>query len=198
MLGMDAQQARGHRHRERADGGPIFIRRREHVRWRLTADGLDHETALAVLRKRRPSVGAWPGCRVGSGGSIALNVPSRYQNAKFRGRLHQAPDPEEGSGALLVSGVMLETISGILLPPLLGFVALLMLGIFVLGALTVTIAPLIIGLVATPLMGMMAVSSERGRGRAYDLDAHRLFRDLHTLLEQLRPEPLGVSEEPES
>lgn len=195
---MDAQQARGHRHRQRADGGPMFIRRREHVRWRLTADGLDYETALAVLHKRRPAVGAWPGCRVGSGGSIVLNVPGGNQNAKFRGRLRQAPEPDEGSGALLVSGVILETMSGILVPPLLGFVALLMLGTFVLGALTVTIPPLVIGLVATPLMGTMAVSFERGRGRAYNGDAHRLYRDLDTLLEPLRPEPLGVSEESES
>ncbi|WP_369393369.1 hypothetical protein AB5J72_41840 [Streptomyces sp. CG1] len=190
---MDTQRAR-HRHQERADGGPAFRRRREQGSWRLTADGLDHDTALALLHERRPSVGAWPGCRVGRNGSIALNVPGRNQNAKFRGRLHQMSDPDGGGDSvLLVSGVMLETMSGIMLPALFGFVTLLMLGIFVAGALTVTIAPLVIGLVAAPLMGAMAVSFWRGRGRAYDLDTHRLYRDLHKLLEPLRPEPRGES-----
>ncbi|MGD3112617.1 hypothetical protein [Streptomyces sp. YGL11-2] len=190
---MDAQQARGHRHQKRADNGPIFKRRRQHGSWRLAADGLDFDTALAVLHKRRPSVGAWPGCRVGRGGSIALNVPGRDQDAKFRGRLHQVPDPDGGNDALLVSGVMMATMNGIMVPLIFGFATLLMLGIFVLGALTVTIPPLVIGLVAAPLMGTMAVHFRRNRGQAYDLDAHRLYRDLHTLLAPLRPEPLGES-----
>ncbi|EST18879.1 hypothetical protein [Streptomyces roseochromogenus] len=192
---MDTQGAHGHRHRQRgrAGGGPKFRRRREHGSWRLTADGLEHEAALVVLRKRRPSVGAWPACRVGSGGSIALNAPGRNQSAKFRGRLDVVPDPDGGGGALVVSGAMLETMNGIMLAPLFGFVTLVTLGIFLLGALTVTIPPLVIGLVATPLMAALTVFFARGRGRAYDLDADRLYRDLHKLLAPMRPEPLGDS-----
>ncbi|MER6386395.1 hypothetical protein [Streptomyces sp. NPDC001250] len=190
---MEMRSARGHRRRERSNGDARFKRRREHGSWRLAADGLDHDTALAVLHERRPSVGAWPGCRVGSDGSIALNVPSRNQNAKFRGRLHQVPDPDRNDGVLLVSGVMLETMSAVMLPLSFGFVTLLMLGILIAGALTLTIAPLVIGLVGAPLMGAMAVGFRHTRGQAYDLDAQRLYRNLHTLLEPLRPEPLGES-----
>ncbi|WP_208903111.1 hypothetical protein [Streptomyces incarnatus] len=192
---MDTQGAQRHRHQQRvrAGGGAMFRRHREHGSWRLTADGLDHDAALAVLRKRRSSVGAWPACRVGSGGSIALNAPGRNQAAKFRGRLDVVPDPHGGGSALVVSGVMLETMNGIMLAPLFGCVTLVMLAIFLLGALTVTIPPLVIGLGATPLMGALTVFFVRGRGRAYDLDAHRLYRDLHKLLEPLHPEPLGDS-----
>ncbi|MER6571555.1 hypothetical protein ABT288_36610 [Streptomyces sp. NPDC001093] len=68
---------------------------------------------------------------------------------------------------------MLETVNGIMIAPLFGFVAPVTLGIFLLGALTVFFA--------------------RGRGRAYELDAHRLHRDLHELLAPLRPEPLEGS-----
>ncbi len=190
---MDTQHAHSHRHQEQAGGGPVFRRRREHGSWRLTAEGLDHEAALALLQARRPSVGAWPGCRVGSGGSIALNVPSRNQNAKFRGRLHQVPDPDGGGDMLVVSGVMLETVSGIVTPMIFGFATLLTCGIFVLGALTVAIPPLIIGLLAAPLMGTMAVYFWRSRGRAYELDTHQLYDRLHALLALLHPEPLGDS-----
>ena len=190
---MDTQESRGHEHRERTDGGPMFRRRRERGSWKLTADGLDHDTALAVLHKRRPSVGAWPGCRVGHDGSIALNIPSRSQDAKFRGRLHQSPDPDGDGDALLVSGVMLETVSAIMVPLLFGFVTLVLLCIFILGALTATIPPLIIGLVAAPITGTMAVFFRRNRGQAYNLDVRRLYRDLHKLLEPLDPEPLGKS-----
>ncbi len=190
---MDTQQAHGHRHQQPADNGPMFKRRREHGSWRLTADGLDHDAALAVLHQRRPSIGAWPGCRVGSNGSIALNVPGRSQNAKFRGRLHQDPHPHGTGHTLLVSGVMMETMSGIMLPLLFGFVTLLMLGIFVVGALTAVIPPLIIGLLAAPVMGFMAVYFRRGRGQGYDHDSRRLYSDLHKLLSPLHPEPLADS-----
>lgn len=93
----------------------------------------------------------------------------------------------------MVSGVMLETMNGVMLAPLFGFVTLMGLAIFLLGALTVTIPPLVIGLVSTPLMGTLTVLFVRGRGRAYDLDAHRLYRDLHKLLAPLHPEPLEDS-----
>ncbi|MER6075821.1 hypothetical protein ABT187_45155 [Streptomyces sp. NPDC001817] len=75
---------------------------------------------------------------------------------------------------------------GILLASLFGFVTLVTLGIFLPGALTVTIPPLVIGLVATPVMGALTVFFACGRGRAYDLDAHRLYRDLYKLLAPLR------------
>lgn len=189
---MDIQQAGGRQRREDQAGGSV-LRRRERGSWRLAAAGLDHDTALAALHERVPSVGPWPRCRVGHDGSIKLNVPGRNQNAKFRGRLHHERGTHGGSAEPVVSGVVLETLSGIMVPLIFGLAALLMLGVFVAGALTGTVPPLVIGVVAAPLLGTMAVLFRRGRARAYDHDARRLYRDLGTLLAPLHPEPVGGS-----
>jgi hypothetical protein len=163
----------------------VFKRCRVRGSWRLTAEGLDRDSALAVLRKRRSLVRPWPGCRVGRHGTIALIVPGRNANAKFRGRLQ-----EDDGGALVVSGVTVETVSAFVLPQMMAFAALLMLGVVVAGALTVTAPPLIIGLVAAPVLGTLSVLLARSRGAGYDVHAGRLHRDLETLLAPLDPQPV--------
>lgn len=182
---MDTHAAHTHGRKRPATPAPVFKRCRVRESWQLTVEGLDRDSALAVLRKRRSLVRPWPGCRVGRRGTIALVVPGRNASAKFRGRLR-----EEDGGALVVSGVMVETVSAFVLPQIMAFAALLALGILVAGALTVTVPPLIIGLVAAPALGTLSVLLARGRGVGYDIHAGRLHRDLATLLAPLDPQPV--------